>query len=172
VPDGGGGMVVAPLELRRDDVGRVDGAIEGHIDVEAGVGAIHGDGAEVFRDDAGIGGWGRVLTGRGRARETDSSCEQQDEGGEKNASHESFRPIFASRGEYRALVLRPEPIGRFPHRFLVIGIGVYVISITSLFGSDRISRRNLCGISDYAISISGHANYCITLRRESKIFGS
>jgi len=60
-PDCRGGMIVAPLELRRDDVGRVDGAVEGDIDIQAGVCAVHVDGAEVFRDDAGVVGWGWLL---------------------------------------------------------------------------------------------------------------
>ena len=89
-PEGCGGIVVAPLELRRDDVGWVDGAVEGDVDVQAGVSAVHGDGAEVFRNDAGIGGWGRVVLGRDRARKAGSGHQAQREGREKVTSHEEL----------------------------------------------------------------------------------
>jgi hypothetical protein len=100
-PDCCGEIIVAPLKLWRDDVGRVDCAIDGYVDVQTCVGSVHGNGAEVFGDDAGIVGCGGVLRqltcepGRNRACENNSGGQQQGEGREKDASHQRSRKVPA-----------------------------------------------------------------------------
>jgi hypothetical protein len=45
-PDGGGGIVVAPGKLGRDDVRRIDGSVDGDVDCERGLADGSGDAGE------------------------------------------------------------------------------------------------------------------------------